>query len=117
MSSFRMVPFAFLVAGLFGQTPDNAVPNPNAAIDEAVQAIGRISLGLQPKLAAGWLPPVAQPPQPGRPSTSGQPCSVPLLEMPIPDGTNFVIGRVHPPSVTDNMKITPRVPPCPSALK
>jgi hypothetical protein len=117
MSSLRIVPFAWLAAGLLGQTPDNAVPNPNAAIEQAVQGIGRVSLGLQPKLDAGWLHPAAQPPQPGNLLITGHRCSVPLLEMQIPDRTNFVILRVEPPTVGDNMKVTPGIPPCPGALK
>jgi hypothetical protein len=117
MTILRVVPFVFLAVGLFGQTVDNAVPNPKVSIDQAVRAIGNISLGLQPKLAIPWISAATQPPLPEKPSTFVGACSVPLLEMTIPDRKNFVIGRVEPPSVNDHMSIAPRLPPCSSQAK
>jgi hypothetical protein len=100
MSSLRILLVGGFALTLFGQSENNAVPNPGAAIDTAVRGIVQKSL-----TASNLLPParpVRRPIAPGRATN----CAVPLLEMPIPAGTNFVIGQLNPPkTLVDDMVV------------
>jgi hypothetical protein len=49
MSSLRILLVGLLAVTLFGQTAQNAVPNPGALIDHAVQGIAEQSGGVQPR--------------------------------------------------------------------
>ena len=106
---FRFLPFA-LAAALLGQTAENAVPNPSAAIDQAVRGMGRMSLGLQPSVRLNWNQP--NPAPPAEPPSRVAACAVPLLEVPIPNDTNFTIGRVPPLRTGDNMSSSRALPAC-----
>jgi hypothetical protein len=102
MSGSRILLLGPLALTLLGQSENNAVPNPNAAIDQAVRGIAQRSLTAS---NASLLPrPVLPPPLPVR---AGK-CAVPLLEMPIPADQNFVITQLVPPQIfTDHMGIGP----------
>ena len=98
MSGLRILLLGMFALTLLGQSENNAVPNPGAAIDTAVPGIVQKSL-----TASNLLPPthpVRRPIAPGGPTN----CVVPLLEMPIPAGRNFVIGQLNPTKTfVDNM--------------
>jgi hypothetical protein len=79
------------VGGHALRTAQNAVPNPGALIDHAVQGIARNSL-VASNLVASFRP--FQPPAPPASSTK---CAVPLLEVPIAPDKNIVITEVNPP--------------------
>jgi hypothetical protein len=98
MSGSRIIVLGSLALALMGQSENNAVPNPGAAIDQAVRRIAQRSLTASNfSLLPRPLPP---PPLSGR-STK---CAVPLLEMPIPTDKNFVIGQLNPlKKFNDNM--------------
>ena len=104
MSGSRILLPGLLALTLFGQSEDNAVPNPNTAIDRAVRGIAQRSL-----TASGFslLPrPLPPPPLSGR-STN---CVVSLREMPILADKNFVIGQLSPPkNFRDNMAAAQRL--------
>jgi|HubBroStandDraft_6_1064221.scaffolds.fasta_scaffold122796_3 hypothetical protein len=88
MFGSRILLPGMLAFTLCGQSANNAVPNPGAAIDQAVRGIAHRSL-----TASNFsLLPRPLPPSPlsGR-STK---CAVPLLEMRIPADKNFVIGQL-----------------------
>ena len=109
-----LLPIAFAVA-LFGQTEQNAVPNPSALIDRAVREIGKSSLGLArplPTLGLNGLN------QPALQSGVASKCSVPLREMKIPGDKSFTIRERKPPrDFADRMAVAPEAPACPSATK
>ena len=90
MSCSRILLLGVFALTLFGESENNAVPNPGAAIDTAVRGIVQKSL-----TASNLLPParpVRRPIEPGGATN----CAVPLLEMPIPADRNFVIGQLNP---------------------
>jgi hypothetical protein len=91
MSGLRIILVSLLAVTLFGQTAQNAVPNPGALIDHAVQGIARNSL-VASNLVASFRP--FQPPAPPASATK---CAVSLLEVPIAPDKNFVITEVNPP--------------------
>jgi hypothetical protein len=100
MSGLRTLLLGMFALTLFGQSENNAVPNPGGAIDTAVRGI------VQKSLTTSNLLPPARPV--GRPIAPGGAtnCAVPLLEMPIPAGRNFVIGQLNPPKTfVDNMVV------------
>jgi hypothetical protein len=98
MSGSRILLLGIFALTLLGQSENNAVPNPAAAVDTAVRGIVQKSL-----TASNWLPPARLVRRPIAPSGATD-CAVPLLEMPIPAGRNFVIGQLSPPkSFVDNM--------------
>jgi hypothetical protein len=100
MSGLRILLLSMLPLTLFGQSENNAVPNPGAAIDTAVRGIVQKSL-----TASNLLPPALPVRRPIAPGGATN-CAVPLLEMPIPDGKNFVIGQLTPPKTfIDNMVV------------
>ena len=100
-----------LSVALFGQTEQNAVPNPGDVIARAVGGIGTNGLGLA-RLAA------APPSQPSRHGDATPKCSVPLWEMKIPDDKNFTLLEVEPPpDFADHMAVPPPAPACPTANK
>jgi hypothetical protein len=100
MSGLRILLLGMFALTLLGQSENNAVPNPGAAINTAVRGIVQRSL-----TASNLLPPadpVRRPLAPGGATN----CAVPLLEMPIPTGRNFVIGQLNPPKTfVDNMVV------------
>ena len=100
MSALRILLFGMFALSLVAQSENNAVPNPAAAIDTAVRGI--VQKGLT---ASNLLPPphpVRRPIAPGGVTN----CAVPLLEMPIPAGRNFVIAELNPPKTfVDNMVV------------
>lgn len=112
MSALRfLLPISFSVA-VFGQTEQNAVPNPVAVIDRAVRGTNKSSLGLARRL----LPfrPNQSAPQFGATSK----CSVPLREMKLPDDKSFTIIEHKPPQdFADRIAVAPEAPACPSATK
>jgi hypothetical protein len=91
MSGLRILPFGLLALTLFGQSENNAVPNPGAAIDQAVRGI------IQKGLTASNSLPSPRPLAPRVLSGGATKCAIPLLETPIPADKNFVIGRLNPP--------------------
>lgn len=98
MSGSRILLLGPLALALMGQSEDNAVPNPGAAIDQAVRGIAQRSLTASNSFV---LPRSVSPPPLSDRVTQ---CAVPLLEMPIPSDKNFVIGRLNPPKTfSDNM--------------
>jgi hypothetical protein len=97
---------------LFGQTEQNAVPNPGAAIANALRGTGTSTLGL----AFSALP--FLPNQPPSPSNAALKCAVPLREMTIPDDKNFTVKELKPPrDFTDHMATAQALPACPIAAK
>jgi hypothetical protein len=85
---------------LLGQSETNAVPNPGAAIDQAVRGI------IQKGLTASNSLPSARPLPPRLLPGRVTKCAVPLLETPIPANKNFVIGQLNPPKTfIDNMVV------------
>jgi hypothetical protein len=105
MAVIRILLLSVLALTLFGQSENNAVPNPGAAIDIAVRGI------VQKGLAASNSLPSARPLPPPLMSGRVPKCAVPLLEMPIPE-KNFVIGQLSPPkNFTDNMPVAPGLLP------
>ena len=112
MSGLRVFLPISLTVILFGQTEQNAVPNPGAAIDRAVRAIGKSSLGLaRPMLSLGLNQLAPQ-------LRAASKCSVPLREMKIPEDKTFTIIERQPPrDFTDRVAIPPEMPACPSATK
>jgi hypothetical protein len=108
LRSLLVVPVA---ATLFGQTEQNAVPNPGEVVARAFRA-GNGILGVAPPALPFLLNP--QVPQSGAMPT----CSVPLLEMKIPDDKNFTVKELKPPrDFTDRMVTAPAMPACPTATK
>ena len=100
MSGIRILLLGIFALTLFGQSENNAVPNPGAAVDTAVRGIVQKSL-----TASNLLPPAGPVRRPFAPAGATG-CSVPLLEMPIPAGRNFVIGQLNPPKTfIDNMVV------------
>jgi hypothetical protein len=98
MCGLRILLLGTFALTLLGQSENNAVPNPAAAMDAAVRGI------VQKSLTASTLLPPARPVR--RPIAPGGAtnCAVPLLEMPIPAGRNFVMGQLNPPKTfVDNM--------------
>jgi hypothetical protein len=77
MSSLRILLVGLLAVTLFGQTAQNAVPNPGALIDHAVQGIARNSL-VASNLVASFRP--FQPPAPPASATK---CAVPRWKYPL----------------------------------
>jgi len=91
MPGLRILLVGMFALTLLGQSENNAVPNPGAAINTAVRGIVQKSL-----TASNLLPPARPVRRPVTPPEATN-CAVPLLEMPIPAGTNFVIGQLNPP--------------------
>lgn len=110
MPTLRFLLPGLLAAGLFGQTDQNAAPNPSALIKGAIQGITRSSL--VPSAAVLPPHPIQAPFWTGRASE----CVVPLIELAIPGGKNYVIGRVLPPKdFGDKMLTVPDLPACTTA--
>jgi len=100
MSGLRILLPGLLALTLFGQSETNAVPNPGAAIDQAVRGI------IQKGLSASNSLPSARPLPPRVLSGRVPKCAVPLLEAPIPADKNFVIIELNPPKTfIDNMVV------------
>jgi hypothetical protein len=100
MSGLRLFLLGVFALALFGQSENNAVPYPGAAINTAVRGIVQKSL-----TASNLLPPARPVRRPVTPSEATN-CAVPLLEMPIPVGRNIVIGQLNPPKTfVDNMVV------------
>jgi hypothetical protein len=78
MSGLRILLLGMCALTLLGQSENNAVPNPAAAIHTAVRGIVQKSL-----IASNLLPPARLVRRPGAPGGATS-CAVPLLEMPIP---------------------------------
>ena len=107
MSGLRILLLGMFALTLLGQSQNNAVPNSAAAINTAVRGIIQKSL-----TASNLLPPARSVRRPMAPAGATG-CSVPLLEMPIPAGRNFVIGQLNPPKTfVDNMVVEHRLPAC-----
>lgn len=110
MSKVRFLLPGFLVLGAFGQSPQNAV-DPTRITKEAVQAILGNNLGQTrptptvPRM--NYLAPLmASVPKETQ-------CSVPLIEMEIPKGVNFVISQVPPSEgFSDNMAVARGLAAC-----
>jgi hypothetical protein len=100
MPGLRILLVGMFALTLLGQSENNAVPNPGAAIYTAVRGIVQKSL-----TASNLLPPARPVRRPFAPGGATN-CAVPLLEMPIPAGRNFVIGQLNPPKTfVDNMVV------------
>jgi hypothetical protein len=100
MSGLRILLLFMFALTLVGQSENNAVPNPSGAIDTAVRGIVQKSL-----TTSNLLPPARPVRRPIAPGGATN-CAVPLLEMPIPAGRNFVIGQLNPPKTfVDNMVV------------
>lgn len=115
----RVLLLISVAAALFGQTEQNAVPNPSAVIDQAVRAIAKSSLGLARPMPQFRLnQPAAPSDAASTASKAPSKCAVPLLELKVPDGTNFTIKQVKPPQdFADHMAVAHGVPACPNARK
>jgi hypothetical protein len=100
MSGLRILLLGMFALTLLGQSQSNAVPNSAAAINTAVRGI------IQKSLTASNLLPTPGPVRRSTTPSGASHCAVPLLEMPIPAGTNFVIGQLKSPkSSVDNMTV------------
>jgi hypothetical protein len=112
MSGLRILLLLPVTFALFGQTEQNAVPNPGEVIDRAVRGVGKGALGLaRPMLQFGLNRPVSL-------SGAAPECSVPLREMKIPDDKNFTLKELKPPQdFIDHMLAAPVMPACASATK
>jgi hypothetical protein len=112
MSSLRILLLIPFTVTLFGQTEQNAVPNPGAVIANALRGGNKSSLGL----ALSALP--FLPNQPPLPSSAAPICAVPLGEMKIPGDKNFTVKELKPPQdFTDHMPMAPAMPACSIATK
>jgi hypothetical protein len=112
MSKVRFLLPGFLVLGAFGQSSQNAA-DPSHITKEVVQAILGNNLGQTrptptvPRM--NYLAPLmANVPKETR-------CSVPLIEMNVPNGVNFTMAQVPPPQgFSDNMPVAQGLPACPT---
>lgn len=110
MPALRILLPGLLATTLFAQTDQNAAPNPSALINSAIQGITRNSLVSSAPIFPSH--PFQGPFWVGRASQ----CVVPLIEIVIPDGKNYVIGQVKPPKdFSDKMLTAPGLPACTTA--
>jgi hypothetical protein len=123
MSSLRFFLLISSAVALFGQTDQNAAPNSTQVLSRAVHQIVRSSLGLaRPPMSfvlnqPGPQSALASRPDRGAFRESGR-CSVPLLDLKIPENTDFTIKKIKPPQdFTDHIGVTPEVPACPGVAK
>ena len=112
MSGLRILLLIPVAVTLFGQTEQNAVPNPGEVIARSFRAAGNGILG-------GARPALTFLVNPQAPQSDAMPkCYVPLLEMKIPDGKNFTVKELKPPrDFTDHMPTAPAMPACSIATK
>jgi hypothetical protein len=111
MSSLRILLLIPVAATLFGQTEQNAVPNPGEVVARAFRS-GNGFLGE----ARPALPFPVNPQAP--PLEAMSTCAVPLREMKIPDNKNFTVKELNPSrDFTDRMATAPAMPACSAATK
>ncbi len=100
-----------LAVTLFGQTEQNAVPNPGDVVARAFRAGNGILGVARPALPFLVNPQIPQ-------SDALPTCSVPLREMKIPDDKNFTLKELKAPrDFTDRIATAPAIPACPTATK
>jgi hypothetical protein len=111
MMNLRILLLIPVAVTLFGQTEQNAVPNPGEVVARAFRAGNGILGVARPTLPFAVNPEVPQPA--AMPS-----CAVPLQEMKIPDDKNFTVKELKAPrDFTDRMATVPAMPACPTVKK
>ena len=109
MSSLRILLLIPVAVTLFSQTEQNAVPNPGAAIANALRGAGKGSVG---GLSRSILPSQLNQVSPLAAAVTPA-CAVPLQEMKIPDDKNFTVKELKPPQdFSDNMPTALPMPAC-----